>query len=778
MPYIAMELACGGSLFSLMNANPGHTDIARVIKICQQVALALQCASDQGCVHGDVKPENILLDANGSAKLVDFGLAAMQKDTSEIWGTPYYISPEKVKKETIDFKADMYSLGCTLYHALTGVAPFEGDDAIAVVKKRFEGMPKKPSEIRSDISPAIDDLVMQMIALEKDNRFPSFEALLESFKNVLTTGLTTTTSSNPAPATTAAKRPATTLTKRTATLRARRTGLRSGVTSVRKKLPKGEEGNEGAIEEDANPANNEEDDENEGGGNLGLKVVGVVVGVIVLIALVAGGLVWYQISSKNAQKAQIAAQIADQTQKARTAISDTANKALQFADEFDAFAKRAVEECDKPTQELIKILPAEIRPLLKPAPTKELLDAIASTNVVVNAPEAQQSTNVVAAATATNAPSATQAATNAPPAKADQKAKPEAKAEVKPAPEKKPEEKGEPPHPAVVAMNELWERAYTCQACAIRIRASVNKLIADAASAEALAEPTRENMEKLGTLSRTLVEQFELIKASKDVDTVRKGISFIKSKGEKTVEQTIKRIRIEKLEADRKAKAEAMAAAEKARQEKLAEERKQLVEEETTAAQAKFDAVSAQGCFRQLDWKTATRLLKSQKDECKTAEGQLAVDLQIRKVEAMSSLFEIFIKHLAGYKGSEAYTFRRGKLKGAKVVLVNDREIQLARGKKKFKVTWQKFNRESYVNLLELMNHFAYNGRKNAGLSQRDVAEALTGGALFLQLVCIEETTAIERAETLAKAAVKEFPDYLKTAQSIFPDISFEEAAE
>ena len=106
MPYIAMELVAGGSLYSLMKANPGKTDIQRVIKICQQTAMALQCATDQGFVHGDVKPENILLDANGNAKLVDFGLAAMQKDTSEIWGTPYYISPEKVKKEVVDFRAD------------------------------------------------------------------------------------------------------------------------------------------------------------------------------------------------------------------------------------------------------------------------------------------------------------------------------------------------------------------------------------------------------------------------------------------------------------------------------------------------------------------------------------------------------------------------------------------------------------------------------------------------------------------------------------------------
>ena len=99
MPYISMELVAGGSLFQLMQNSPGKTDIARVMKICEQVAQALRCAADQGLVHGDIKPENVLLDSNGNAKIVDFGLAAMQKDTDEIWGTPYYISPEKVKKE-------------------------------------------------------------------------------------------------------------------------------------------------------------------------------------------------------------------------------------------------------------------------------------------------------------------------------------------------------------------------------------------------------------------------------------------------------------------------------------------------------------------------------------------------------------------------------------------------------------------------------------------------------------------------------------------------------
>ena len=159
MPYIAMELVAGGSLDKLMQNSGASIDIPRVMKICEQVAQALRCAADQGLVHGDVKPENVLLDANGNAKLVDFGLAAMQKDTEDIWGTPYYIAPEKVKKEPVDYRADMYSLGGTIYHALTGVAPFEGDDASAVVRKRFEGAPVPPSKLRPDISPQIDALV-------------------------------------------------------------------------------------------------------------------------------------------------------------------------------------------------------------------------------------------------------------------------------------------------------------------------------------------------------------------------------------------------------------------------------------------------------------------------------------------------------------------------------------------------------------------------------------------------------------------------------------------
>ena len=772
MPYIAMELASGGSLYSLMNANPGKTDVARVLKICQQVAQALQCASDQGCVHGDVKPENILLDANGNAKLVDFGLAGMQKDTNEIWGTPYYISPEKVKKEPVDFRADMYSLGGTLYHALTGVAPFEGEDSIAVVKKRFEGPPKKPSEVRPGLSAAIDDLVMRMLALNKEDRYPSFEALLDAFKNVLTTGLT---SQIPAAAQPTTAKTTSTVRRTGTALRSRRMAMRrTGTTTIRKTID-GETGDEGARDESS--ASGSEEDEEEGG-SLGAKVVGVVVGVIVLVALVVGGLFWYMSAAKRGQEAEEKAQIASGIQKADDAIRDTVANALKFADEFDEFAARAITECQKPTDELKKILPEEVGLLLKPGPSKELLDAIAATNETPAA-----AAPAAASAAATNAPAAASAATNAPPAKADAKSPATNAAPAKAEGDAKEEKKAEPTPQVVITMNELWERAYGCQASAVRIRHAVRKIATKGAEVDALkAQGTHEAMDQLGKLSRIVAEMFEEVRASKDVENVKKGITYIKTKGESTVKQTMKRLRIEKLEAERKARAEAAAAAEKDRQEKLAAEKKAKIEEESKAAADKFEMITAQGCLRQLDWKTAIRQLETLKDEMTTAEGQLAVDLQIRKVNDMKKVQDLLIAQMPGKGSNKPFVFHRSPLRGQRVARVNDKEIELERPgakpsvKNKSKITWQRFYKDNNANFFELVNHYIYNGRKTCGLSMNDVADALTGAALTFQLVFAEDDNTPARVKTLALQAVKEFPDYVKTAKEIFPDVEFPEA--
>lgn len=185
LPYMAMEFVGGGSLGREIKDAPEGLDPLHVMRVGWQIAQGLDCAAEHNLLHGDLKPDNVLYDETRRAKLADFGLAAMQGNSREIWGTPFYISPEVLKRKAVDFRADMYSFGCTLYHALTGHPPFDGDDAIAVLKARFKGPPPPPSEVRSGISPDVDKIVMRMIQKDPDWRYPSFEPLLADIKDYL-----------------------------------------------------------------------------------------------------------------------------------------------------------------------------------------------------------------------------------------------------------------------------------------------------------------------------------------------------------------------------------------------------------------------------------------------------------------------------------------------------------------------------------------------------------------------------------------------------------------
>ena len=553
-------------------------------------------------------------------------------------------------------------------------------------------------------------------------------------------------------------------------VRGRRTTMMKRPGAVKKNLESGEAGDEGALDETEKPANEAEDDEDEKGGNLLVKVILFVVVGILLIAGIGGGLWWFVVSDKKAKAAEEQRQIMQGYEKARAAVTDTVAHAVKFADEFDEFAQKAVAACEEPMKDLAKLLKPEHAKLLKPEPTKELLDAIASTNetpqaVAAPAPAATNAAPAAAAAPATNAAPAT-AAKDAK--KPDGMAKP---ADKKPA--DKPAKPAEELPTAVVSMRALWARAYGCQASAIRIRQSVRTLVKKSAEGEAFVEKTEENARALGKLSVALAEMLDQIKTSKDVENVRKGITYIKTRGEKLVEQTEKRLRIEKLEAERKAKAEAAAAAEKARQEKLAAERQAKIDEEMQSVTDKFETIVAQGSLRQLDWKNALRQLETLKADLKTPEGQHAADIQIRKVNDMKDMQEIFIRNLRGY-------VFKGKLKGAKVTSVNEREMNLDRGMSKARIPWHKFNKDYHGNLNELINHFIIRGRDNARpkLNLKDWADAMTGAALTMQIVCAEVNGAVEKGEQLAKKAVEEFPEYAKTAKEIFPEIEFGETAE
>mgnify|MGYP003576860938 CR=1 FL=1 len=133
--YITMELVDKGSLDDLMTLQ-GRIAESQVLDIGVQIAAGLNAALFKGLIHRDIKPGNILFANAQTAKIVDFGLAVLQAEAGkidgEIWGTPYYVAPEKLDNQPEDFRSDMYSLGGTLFHALAGRPPLEAETASLV----------------------------------------------------------------------------------------------------------------------------------------------------------------------------------------------------------------------------------------------------------------------------------------------------------------------------------------------------------------------------------------------------------------------------------------------------------------------------------------------------------------------------------------------------------------------------------------------------------------------------------------------------------------------
>ena len=183
-PYIVMELVSGKQFKRMVDEEqPLHQGM--VMQIGVDIAESLRAATELGLLHGDVKPENILLDEKGNAKLVDFGLASMA-DSGEggVWGTPYYIAPEKVTGKKPDERSDLYSLGATLYHALAGRPPFEGDTPIDVVKARLKGPPPRLSRVRKDVDDRVERVIDRMLEKEPGRRYPNYGSLISDMRRV------------------------------------------------------------------------------------------------------------------------------------------------------------------------------------------------------------------------------------------------------------------------------------------------------------------------------------------------------------------------------------------------------------------------------------------------------------------------------------------------------------------------------------------------------------------------------------------------------------------
>ncbi len=184
--YLVMELVAHGSLDDLI-AEGARVPENDILRTGLQIARGLQAAHEKGLIHRDVKPANILFAHPDTAKISDFGLAiATGQDAEaarEIWGTPYYVAPERLNNEPEDFRSDIYSLGATLFHALAGRPPIEGETTSASELRKLKNHPPDLRQLVPEISPATASVIQQMIAPDPAHRFRSYAQLIAALEH-------------------------------------------------------------------------------------------------------------------------------------------------------------------------------------------------------------------------------------------------------------------------------------------------------------------------------------------------------------------------------------------------------------------------------------------------------------------------------------------------------------------------------------------------------------------------------------------------------------------
>ena len=180
--FIVFEYINGENLKALVERE-GPLPEQDAVRLALQIARALGFAHDNGLVHRDVKPQNVLLNGDGQAKVTDFGIARSLAvkggltQTGTVMGTSDYIAPEQARGSRVDAQSDIYSLGAVLYELLTGEVPFPGDNFVAVAMRHINEPPPNVRERRPDVSPRLDALIRRAMAKEPRDRFGSMDEL-------------------------------------------------------------------------------------------------------------------------------------------------------------------------------------------------------------------------------------------------------------------------------------------------------------------------------------------------------------------------------------------------------------------------------------------------------------------------------------------------------------------------------------------------------------------------------------------------------------------------
>jgi serine/threonine protein kinase len=176
--YLVMELADRASLDQKIEKQQRLTEL-EVLDIGIKIASALDMTLKHDLIHRDIKPGNILFNHDNEPKLVDYGLArrpdAEPESNTVTEGTPYYVAPEKIKRERETFLSDMYSLGCTLYHALTGHVPFEAPTVDELVAAHVHTPLTPPNMVTPEVTQATSDALVRVLAKNPADRFLSYD---------------------------------------------------------------------------------------------------------------------------------------------------------------------------------------------------------------------------------------------------------------------------------------------------------------------------------------------------------------------------------------------------------------------------------------------------------------------------------------------------------------------------------------------------------------------------------------------------------------------------
>lgn len=184
-PYVVMEYAAGGSLAERLKANPDGLPINDSVVLTERVARAIHHAHDQGIVHRDIKPGNLLLGSDGMVKVSDFGLARnFEKDATitksqAILGTPAYMAPEQARSEEATTKSDVYGIGAVLYDCLTGRPPFPTRDYVETLTKVREAQPPPPRTIRRAIPRDLEAICLKCLEKNPTRRYASANELAD-----------------------------------------------------------------------------------------------------------------------------------------------------------------------------------------------------------------------------------------------------------------------------------------------------------------------------------------------------------------------------------------------------------------------------------------------------------------------------------------------------------------------------------------------------------------------------------------------------------------------